>query len=73
MLFVDYVFTLLPDGSIMLDQELTKDKIHAQEGDRFILHELDNGQILLKKLQGVQAFVDAGLTDKEDNISRGYN
>lgn len=72
MLFLDYELTLLPDGSIMLDPELTKDKILAQEGDRFVLHELENKRLILKKLQGVQAFIDAGL-DKDSNISRGYN
>jgi hypothetical protein len=35
MIFVDYTFLLLADGSIQMDPELTADKINLKDGDLF--------------------------------------
>jgi hypothetical protein len=37
MLFVDYNFHLLHDGSIMWDKELTATKLDVKEGDTFVV------------------------------------
>jgi hypothetical protein len=51
MLFVDYNFDLLPNGSIWLDPELRKEDIHVEPGDMFRA-EVDRvtGRILLRKI-----------------------
>lgn len=47
--FVDYFFTLLPDGSIQMDKELKASSIRVKEGDRFTVTINDNGTIYFKK------------------------
>ena len=51
MLFIDYDFYLLPNGSIWLDSELKKEDIHVETGDMFRA-EVDRitGRILLRKI-----------------------
>jgi len=49
MLFVDYFFTLLPDGSIMMDEELTPEQIKIKEGDSFNVVIKDN-RVTLRKI-----------------------
>lgn len=52
MLFVDYIFDLLHDGSIALDKDLKTSDIGVEEGDEFVVA-LYNGRIILaKKVKG---------------------
>lgn len=48
MLFVDYIFDLLPDGSIAFDKDLKPSDINVEEGEEFIVA-LYNDQIILAK------------------------
>ncbi len=75
MMFVDYVFNLLPDGSILFDKELSIDKLKAQAGDRFVAKELPGGQVCFKKLEGIEKFFEEARDDMLDvpNIVKGYN
>lgn len=72
MIFVDYVFTLCPDGSILLDKELGKDKINVVDGDRFVTKVLHDGQVMFKKLEGIELFFEQAIED-EPNFIKGYN
>lgn len=48
MLFVDYFFTLLPDGSIRMDDELSPEKIKVKDGEAFTVVIKDN-KVTLRK------------------------
>ncbi len=50
MLFVDYVFESLPDGSILMDEELTAKSLQVATGDQFIVHVSFDGRIILRKV-----------------------
>jgi|OM-RGC.v1.035469549 hypothetical protein len=51
MLYCDYVFELLPDGSILLDKELPLDHLKSLNlWDVFVLTETESGQLLLKRV-----------------------
>jgi hypothetical protein len=50
MLFVDYFFELLPNGSILMDKELTANSLQVQNGDMFKVHITFDGRILLQKV-----------------------
>lgn len=49
MLFFDYHFTVLPDGSIMFDEELTADQMNVKPGDGFMVFVKPNGKVVLRK------------------------
>jgi hypothetical protein len=49
MLFVDYNFHLLPDGSIQWDPELTPSKLEVKEGDEFVVSINDNNLVYFRK------------------------
>jgi len=49
MLFVDYVFESLPDGSILMDKELTANSLQVENGDMFKVHITFDGRIILQK------------------------
>ena len=50
LLFLDYTFFLLVDGSLALDDELKPEQLQIVDGDRFIASVID-GKILLKKVR----------------------
>lgn len=50
MLFLDYSFFLLVDGSIAYDDELKPEQLQIVDGDKFIAIVKD-GKILLKKVR----------------------
>ena len=50
MLFLDYTFFLLVDGSIAYDDELKPEQLQIVDGDKFIASVKD-GKILLKKVR----------------------
>jgi peroxiredoxin family protein len=49
MLFADYFFETLPDGSILMDRELTASSLRVANGDQFTVHVTFDGRILLQK------------------------
>lgn len=50
MLFVDYNFETLPDGTILMDRELTAKSLQVVNGDRFKVHISFDGRIILQKV-----------------------
>ena len=48
MLFADYYFSVLPDGSIFFDDELTADQMNVRPGDGFMAF-VQNGKVVLRK------------------------
>ena len=50
MLFLDYSFFLLVDGSLALDDEIKPEQLQIVDGDKFIASVKD-GKILLKKVR----------------------
>jgi len=48
-MFVDYVFNLLPDGSIMMDNELKPTLLNVKDGDRFVVRINDKGNVFFQK------------------------
>jgi hypothetical protein len=48
LLFVDYTFTLLYDGSIKMDAELTPQQMQICNGDMFIAY-TNSGSIFFRK------------------------
>lgn len=50
MLFIDYTFELLPDGSIIMDPEIDLHRLEMEEGDRFIVCKTHNGRVMLRKV-----------------------
>ena len=50
MLFADYYFETLPDGSILMDKELAAKSLQVASGDQFIVHVSFDGRIILRKV-----------------------
>lgn len=53
MLFVDYVFDLMPDGSILMDKELSAKSLQVETGDLFEVHVSFDGRIIFRKVSDV--------------------
>jgi hypothetical protein len=53
MLFVDYVFDLMPDGSILMDKELSAKSLQVKNGDRFDVYISFDGRIIFRKILDV--------------------
>ena len=51
MLFVDYVFDVLENGTIIMDKELTADKLHMKDGDKYVANVTFDGRIILQKVK----------------------
>ena len=51
MLFVDYVFDVLENGTIIMDKELDAKKLHMKNGDKYIANVTFDGRIVLQKLK----------------------
>lgn len=49
MLFVDYVFDLLPNGSIAFDKELSSGDLDLKEGDEFVVKVVNERVVFAKK------------------------
>jgi len=49
MLFADYYFSVLPDGSIIFDDDLTADQMNVKPGDGFMAFVNPNGKVVLRK------------------------
>ena len=51
MLFVDYVFDVLENGTIIMDKELSATKLNLKNGDRYIVNVTFDGRIVFQKVQ----------------------
>ena len=51
MLFVDYVFDVLENGTIIMDKDLTAEKLHLKNGDKYIVNVTFDGRIVFQKVQ----------------------
>ncbi len=51
MFFVGYQFELLNEDTIIMDSELTADKLKVSNGDKFIVDVTSDGQVILKKVK----------------------
>lgn len=51
MLFVDYVFDVLENGTIIMDKELTADKLHLKNGDKYVANVTFDGRIVFQKVK----------------------
>ena len=49
MLFVDYVFELLPNGSIAFDKELSLESLNLKEDDEFVVKVVNEKVVFVKK------------------------
>ena len=51
MLFVDYVFDVLENGTIIMDRELDASKLHMKNGDKYVANVTFDGRIILQKVR----------------------
>ena len=51
MLFVDYTFDLLENGTIIMDKELTPQKLGVKEGDKYIVSVTFDQRIVFQKVK----------------------
>ena len=51
MLFVDYVFDVLENGTIVMDKELTAQKLNLKNGDKYVANVTFDGRIVFEKLK----------------------
>ena len=51
MLFVDYVFDVLENGTIIMDKELDASKLHLKNGDKYVANVTFDGRIVFQKLK----------------------
>ena len=51
MLFVDYVFDVLENGTIIMDKELDAKKLHLKDGDRYVANVTFDGRVILQKVK----------------------
>lgn len=58
MLFVDYFFEKLFDGSILMDRELKPSSLNVQTGDVFVVSITEQGRIFLQKQQPLDNLID---------------
>jgi hypothetical protein len=54
MLFVDYVFDVLENGTIIMDKELDAKKLNLKNGDKYIANVTFDGRIVFQKIQEEQ-------------------
>ena len=50
MLFVDYVFDLLENGTIIMDKELSAQSLKVKNGDKFTVTVTFDGRIVFEKI-----------------------
>lgn len=50
-MFVDYAFDVLDNGTIVMDSELTADKLKLKNGDKYVVNVTFDGRIIFQKAQ----------------------
>ena len=51
MLFVDYVFDVLENGTIIMDKELDAKKLHLKNGDKYVANVTFDGRVVFQKMK----------------------
>ena len=51
MLFVDYVFDVLDNGTIIMDRELTPKQLNLKNGDKYVASVTFDGRVVFQKVQ----------------------
>jgi hypothetical protein len=51
MLFVDYVFDVLENGTIIMDKELSAEKLKLKDGDKYVVNVTFDGRVVFQKVQ----------------------
>lgn len=51
MLFVDYVFDVLENGTIIMDKELDAKKLGVKNGDKYVVNVTFDGRIVFEKVR----------------------
>ena len=51
MLFVDYVFDVLENGTIIMDKELEAQKLGIKNGDKYVVNVTFDGRIVFQKVK----------------------
>lgn len=50
-MFVDYVFDVLENGTIVMDKELTAKQLNVKNGDKYVANVTFDGRIIFQKEQ----------------------
>jgi hypothetical protein len=50
-MFVDYVFDVLDNGTIMMDKELTAKQLNLKNGDTYVANVTFDGRIVFQKVK----------------------
>lgn len=67
-LFVEYTFTLMPSGDIVLDDQLRPSKLGITSGDQFEVVITPDGVIVLKKMER-QTGIEPATSSLENSLS----
>jgi hypothetical protein len=51
MLFADYTFEVLNDGTIIMDKELKPSSVKVKTGDQYVAHVTFDERIIFQKVQ----------------------
>lgn len=51
MLFVDYTFDVLDNGTIIMDKELDAQKLGVKNGDKYVVNVTFDGRIVFQKVR----------------------
>lgn len=51
MLFLDYTFDVLDNGTIIMDKELDARKLHLKNGDRYVVNVTFDGRVIFQKVR----------------------
>ena len=51
MMFVDYVFDVLEDGSIIMDKELKSTQLGVEDGDKYVVRITVDGRVVFLKVR----------------------
>lgn len=51
MLFADYLFEVLDNGTIIMDEELTPEQLHLNHNDQYVVKVNEDGRIVFHKVQ----------------------
>ena len=51
VMFVDYVFDVLDNGTIIMDKELKASQLNINDGDEYVVNVTMDGRIVFQKLR----------------------
>lgn len=50
MLFVEYVFDVLENGTIVMDKDLDAKKLNVRSGDQYVVNVTFDGRVIFQKV-----------------------